>query len=67
VPHTSTWALTNVTLPYAARIADVGWVVAVKADPALAAGVSVLAGSVVSAPVAAAHGMPEAALADVLP
>jgi alanine dehydrogenase len=66
VPHTSTWALTNVTLPYTARIADSGWEVAVRADPALAAGVNVVAGSVVSAPVAAAHGLAEADLADVL-
>jgi alanine dehydrogenase len=67
VPHTSTWALTNVTLPYAARIADSGWETAVRDDPALAAGVNVVAGSVVSAPVAAAHGLTGADLADVLP
>ena len=66
VPHTSTWALTNVTLPYAARIADSGWAAAVRSDPALAGGVNVVGGAVVSAPVAAAHGMPEAELADVL-
>ena len=66
VPHTSTWALTNVTLPYAARIADSGWEAAVRADSALAAGVNVVAGSVVSAPVAAAHGLAGADLADVL-
>jgi alanine dehydrogenase len=66
VPHTSTWALTNVTLPYAARIADVGWEAAVRADPALAAGVNVVGGSVVSAAVATAHGLAGADLADVL-
>ena len=66
VPHTSTWALTNVTLPYAARIADSGWEAAVRTDPALAAGVNVVGGSVVSAPVAAAHGLAGADLADVL-
>src|SRR3954471_23956974 len=42
VPHTSTWALTNVTLPYAARIADAGWQAAVRTDPALAAGVNLV-------------------------
>jgi alanine dehydrogenase len=66
VPHTSTWALTNVTLPYAARIADGGWAAAVRADPALAAGVNVVRGSVVSAAVAAAHGLAGVDLADVL-
>jgi alanine dehydrogenase len=66
VPNTSTWALTNVTLPYAARIAEAGWRAAARDDPALAAGVNVVAGSVVSAPVAAAHGLAGADLADVL-
>jgi alanine dehydrogenase len=40
VPHTSTFALTNVTLKYAADIANLGVVEAVKADPALALGVN---------------------------
>ena len=66
VPNTSTWALTNVTLPYAARIADAGWVAAVRAEPALAAGVNLLGGTVVNRPVAAAHGLPSADLADVV-
>jgi alanine dehydrogenase len=55
-----------VTLPYAARIAEAGWGAAARDDPALAAGVNVVAGSVVSAPVAAAHGLVGADLADVL-
>jgi alanine dehydrogenase len=66
VPNTSTWALTNVTLPYAARIAEAGWGAAARDDPGLAAGVTVVAGSVVSAPVVAAHGLVGADLADVL-
>ena len=66
VPNTSTWALTNVTLPYAARIADAGWAAAVRTDPALAAGVNLVDGAVVNGPVAAAHGMVAADLADVL-
>jgi alanine dehydrogenase len=57
VPHTSTYALTNVTLPYAVAIADLGWEEAVRRDGALAAGVNVVGGSVVSAPVAEAHGL----------
>ena len=38
VPHTSTYALTNATLPYVLRLADLGWEAALAADPALAAG-----------------------------
>jgi alanine dehydrogenase len=56
VPNTSTWALTNVTLPYAVALADKG--MAAVADPALAAGLNVADGKVVLAEVAEAHGMP---------
>jgi alanine dehydrogenase len=66
VPHTSTFALTNVTLPYAERIAESGWRNAAKADRALAAGVNVVAGEVVCTPVAEAHGLPARSLAEVL-
>jgi alanine dehydrogenase len=66
VPHTSTYALTNVTLPYAVAIADLGWAEAVRRDPALAGGVNVVGGCVVSAPVAAAHGLAVAELSAVL-
>src|SRR6201996_7963427 len=52
VPHTSTFALTNVTLPYAERIANLGWREAVRRDPALAGGVNVVDGDVVCQPVA---------------
>ena len=38
VPHTSTYALTNATLPYVLRLADLGWEAALAADPALAGG-----------------------------
>jgi len=66
VPHTSTWALTNVTLPYAARIADLGWKAAVRTDPALAVGVNLVGGAVVTRPVARAHGLDPADLSSVL-
>jgi alanine dehydrogenase len=66
VPHTSTHALTNVTLPYAERIAEAGWRQAVRSDQALAAGVNVVGGEVVCAPVAEAHGLPARDLADLL-
>jgi alanine dehydrogenase len=66
VPNTSTYALTNVTLPYAVALADSGWQEAVRRDPALAAGVNVHDGAVVCGPVAEAHGLAGADLADVL-
>jgi alanine dehydrogenase len=46
VARTSTYALNNVTLPHALRIADLGWKAALKADPHLAAGLNVHAGQV---------------------
>ncbi|MCU1612656.1 MAG: alanine dehydrogenase [Frankiales bacterium] len=66
VPHTSTYALTNVTLPYAAAIADSGWTAAVRRDAALAGGVNVTGGVVVSAPVAESHGLACTELSRVL-
>ena len=66
VPHTSTYALTNVTLPYAVSLADRGWRAACEADPALALGLNTYDGEIVNAPVAHAHGQPHQALADVL-
>src|SRR6202451_1802376 len=53
VPHTSTHALANATLPYMLSIAAHGWKDAVREDPALAEGVNVVAGDVVYAPGAA--------------
>ncbi len=55
VPHSSTHALANATLPYVQEIADRGWQEAARADPALARGVNVTGGSVVYEPVADAH------------
>ncbi|HUR73914.1 MAG TPA: alanine dehydrogenase [Sporichthya sp.] len=66
VPHTSTYALTNVTLPYALEIADLGWQGAARRDPALALGLNTHAGAVVYGPVGQAHGLPVTPLADVL-
>lgn len=66
VPHTSTYALTNVTLPYAAAIAENGWRDACKADPALALGLNIHDGQVTSHPVAQAHGMRVVSVADVI-
>ena len=66
VPNTSTYALTNATLPYARAIADRGWRDALKADAALARGLNVHGGSVVNGPVADAHGLAAGDLAAAL-
>jgi len=57
VPNTSTYALTNATMPYVRAIANLGWREALRADAALALGLNTHAGSIVNAPVAAAHGL----------
>jgi alanine dehydrogenase len=57
VPRTSTYALTNVTLPYAIDIATKGLEDAIRDDPALALGVNVCRGRVTNAGVAEAHGL----------
>jgi alanine dehydrogenase len=66
VPNTSTYALTNVTMPYALSLADRGWRDALKADPALALGLNTHHGVITNAPVAQAHGLEHRELADVL-
>ncbi len=67
VPITSTWALTNVTLPYVEAIADKGLHRALAEDPALALGVNVAAGEVTCEPVAEAVGLRYTPLETVLP
>ena len=57
VPNTSTYALTNATLPYVRQVAALGWRDALRADPALALGLNACAGTLTNAPVAAAHGV----------
>ena len=52
VARTSTYALNNVTLPHALRIADKGWVEALKADPHLKNGLNVWNGEITCEPVA---------------
>jgi len=66
VPHTSTYALTNVTLPYAVELANRGWRDALRADPALALGLNTHDGAVTYGPVAEAHGLTSMTLDDVL-
>jgi alanine dehydrogenase len=66
VPHTSTYALTNVTMPFAIEIANRGWREALRADPSFAPGLNTHDGAVTCQPVAEAHGMSSTPLADVL-
>jgi alanine dehydrogenase len=56
VGRTSTYALTNVTIPYALKIANYGWPQFVREDPALAAGVNIVKGIITCKPVAECFG-----------
>jgi alanine dehydrogenase len=66
VPHTSTYALTNATLPYAVALATMGIAEAVRHDDELAHGVNTLGGSVTNAAVAEAIGREHTPLTDAL-
>lgn len=66
VPKTSTLALTNVTLPYALRIANMGWKDALAKDPGLRKGANVVDGKVVYKPVADAFGMDYTPIEEIL-
>jgi alanine dehydrogenase len=66
VARTSTYALNNVTLPHALRIADLGWKEAMRRDPHLAAGLNVHAGRVTYPAVAAELGYDLLAIEEAL-
>jgi alanine dehydrogenase len=66
VPHTSTYALTNATLPYARSLANNGWKKALQSDGSLALGLNTHDGVLTSEPVAVAHGMNFKQLSEVL-
>jgi alanine dehydrogenase len=66
VPHTSTYALTNVTLPYAVELANYGWRDALRRDRALALGLNTYDGRITYGPVADAHGAAVLPLDEVL-
>jgi alanine dehydrogenase len=66
VPHTSTYALTNVTLPYVLELANHGWREALRKDRALSLGLNTYDGHVTYGPVAEAHGMVGVKLEEVL-
>lgn len=58
VPVTSTYALTNATLPYVNKLGKLGWKEALRADRVLARGLSSAGGHLTSEPVAVAWEMP---------
>lgn len=66
VPHTSTYALTNVTLPYALALANKGWQQACADDHALALGLNVHDGTIVYSAVAEAFDLEHQTLESVL-
>ncbi|MGY6496782.1 MAG: alanine dehydrogenase [Microcella sp.] len=66
VPATSTYALTNATLPYVRAIANNGWRAALAADAALAVGLNTHDGHATNAAVGEAHGLTAVGVADLL-
>ena len=66
VPRTSTYALSNATLPYALKLANLGFAEAVKSDSALAKGVNTYAGHVTCDGVAVAHGLERKSLDELI-
>ena len=66
VPITSTWALTNATMPYVLKLADRGVKAALASDPGFAKGLNVAAGKVTYEPVAADQGLDYVSPADAL-
>jgi alanine dehydrogenase len=66
VPRTSTFALTNATLPYAIRLANQGFAAAVRSDPGLAEGVNTYQGQLTYEAVASSQGRPYRPLAELL-
>ncbi len=66
VPITSTYALTNATMPYVLELAKLGATEAVKANPGLRLGVNVAGGHVTYAPVAEAIGVPYVPVGEAL-
>jgi alanine dehydrogenase len=66
VPITSTYALTNATMPFVIHLANAGVHGAVAENPGLAQGVNVVAGQVTYRPVAEATGMPYVPLEEAL-
>jgi alanine dehydrogenase len=66
VPRTSTFALTNATLPYALKLANRGLIDAIKSDPGLKAGVNTYAGKLTYEAVAESQGLEYTPIDDIL-
>jgi alanine dehydrogenase len=66
VPNTSTYALTNATLPYVVALADKGWEQACRDDRSLALGLNTHAGLLTNAPVGAAVDIAATALDELI-
>ena len=66
VPRTSTYALTNATLPYVVEVANRGYEEAARANAALAKGFNICRGRVVHQQVAKAHGLDYTPIEEVL-
>jgi alanine dehydrogenase len=66
VPRTSTYALTNVTMPYATALANKGWHQALATDKALAQGLNTHQGALTNAPVADAHNLSHTPLTNLV-
>ena len=66
VPNTSTYALTNATMPYTVALADKGWQQACRDDPSLALGLNTHAGQLTNAPVGEAVGIDAVSLEHAL-
>lgn len=66
VPNTSTYALTNATMPYVVALADKGWLRACRDDRSLALGLNTHAGRLTNAPVAESVGIAAVGLDEVL-
>jgi alanine dehydrogenase len=66
VPQTSTWALSNATLPYVVSIASRGWRDALRSDASLARGLNAHGGELGCQPVGSAHGLPVRGLDEFL-
>ena len=66
VPNTSTYALTNATMPYAVALANKGWEQACRDDHSLALGLNTHAGQLTNGPVGEAVGIEAVSLESVL-
>jgi alanine dehydrogenase len=66
VPNTSTYALTNATLPYLMALAEKGWPQACRDDRSLALGINTHAGRLTNAAVGAATGLPSISVEEIL-